>query len=124
MLIFLMNNSMPVAYLIIALVHLSINVLISYAYGCRCQLNDDVTPMPVVRWFKNEIEINQTKDVTLTFDETSYISTLQILNCIPENEGTYSCLAENEAGIAETSASLAMKSTCARKHRLNFDRVW
>ena len=66
--------------------------------------------MPTIRWFKEQIEVEKTKNVTIGFDEQTYVCTLRILDCIPEEEGTYRCVAQNEVGLAETSASLIIES--------------
>lgn len=65
--------------------------------------------MPSISWYKQEIEIQQNKDIIITFDERTYITTLEISNLTTKDEGVYRCIAENIAGSAETSATLTIQ---------------
>lgn len=68
-----------------------------------------MTPRPSVRWFRDGVEIEVSKDITIEYDEERFISTLEINDCFPENGGSYSCVAVNEAGSARTEAFLEIR---------------
>jgi len=76
---------------------------------CSAELNHDVRPHPVITWFREEQAITQTKNLTITYDEQRFTTTLDISDCFPENQGLYRVKAQNEAGVAESTAFLEVK---------------
>lgn len=75
--------------------------------------------MPSVTWTKNNQPLQESKSVVIVFDERTFKSTLEITDCFPENFGSYTCIAVNEAGRAETTAELEILRKLIESIRCN-----
>ena len=82
----------------------------------ECQVR--AFPRPVVKWFKDDVEISSlTGDGRVTAEErttdtggsgSSSILRLSILDADKTDEGAYRCKAENEEGVAATTGYLSV----------------
>lgn len=72
----------------------------------ECQLIGH--PMPEVTWLLDQVEIRDTK-VYVMQSTAEGVCTLDIAEAFPEDEGEFTCRAENEYGTTETTAELIVK---------------
>ncbi|MEQ2180641.1 hypothetical protein GOODEAATRI_003264, partial [Goodea atripinnis] len=56
-------------------------------------------PRPLIRWYKNDVEVEESPGVTLEEDGTLIIERVK-----KDDEGRYECVAKNIEGLAKTSA--------------------
>ena len=84
----------------------------------ECQIR--AFPRPIVKWFKDDVEISSSEDGRVTADEwlvdtgSSSISSflrLSIRDARKDDEGAYRCKAENEEGVAATTGYLSVTGT-------------
>lgn len=66
-------------------------------------------PVPMITWFVAGIPLKNSKDFKITLHNN--IAKLVICKVYPDDEGDYTCRAENEVGVAETTASLVVEGT-------------
>jgi len=64
-------------------------------------------PEPTFKWFKDDLEINESEKYKLTYLEDKL--TLDVLNCTADDEGMYKCEAENQCGNDMTMARLIVE---------------
>lgn len=71
----------------------------------------DGQPQPVLRWFKDNMEIEESARITIEYGKkVGDICRLKIKKLEPEDEGVYTCTAENETGFASTSSNVEIIS--------------
>ena len=68
-------------------------------------------PLPVVTWYKDDMEITHNSRYNITFDEDHGVIMLMIKNVTATDEGSYLCRAENSEGVASTASYLVVKGT-------------
>lgn len=73
----------------------------------RCRVSG--TPTPVVRWFRDGMPLANNPDYRTTFNAESGEATLKIDETFREDNGMFSCSAENSGGMAVTEASLNVR---------------
>lgn len=66
-------------------------------------------PPPVVDWYKGKDRLEDEGRVEMVDDEDSGTYSLTIKDTLPEDAGTYKCIAENEEGQVSCKAALAVK---------------
>jgi hypothetical protein len=69
------------------------------------------SPMPTISWFHDDKNVTDSEDFTITFDIDSGVCKLIIVECFPEDRGTYRCIGVNPAGEAMTSCRIEIKET-------------
>lgn len=67
-------------------------------------------PMPVISWYHNDENIDKSQDYVFTYDRLTGKVYLVILDCFPDDEGHFMCIAENVAGRATTKCYLTVCS--------------
>lgn len=67
-------------------------------------------PEPVVKWFREDIEIVSSPDFELSRTDTVY--RLQISEVFPEDAGKFTCTASNALGTETTEAYLYVQRKC------------
>ncbi|KAF7218452.1 transcript variant X9, partial [Nothobranchius furzeri] len=72
----------------------------------RCQVQGD--PQPNVRWRKDDIEVPRGR-YEIKYDKEDYV--LRVKKTSVNDEGTFTCVAENRVGKLEASASLTVRGT-------------
>lgn len=70
----------------------------------------DARPEPIVKWYREGIEIQNTPDYTITFQEG--VCTLIILEVFPEDAGKFTCVATNAEGRSVSEAFLQVEREC------------
>lgn len=71
-----------------------------YQFECKVEGN----PLPTVQWFKNGTCIDNSPDYSITYNNGEAV--LKIEEVILDCKGEYACKASNQAGTAQSSASL------------------
>uniref|UniRef100_A0A8C6KGA5 Roundabout, axon guidance receptor, homolog 2 (Drosophila) n=1 Tax=Nothobranchius furzeri TaxID=105023 RepID=A0A8C6KGA5_NOTFU len=71
----------------------------------RCQVQGD--PQPNVRWRKDDIEVPRGR-YEIKYDKEDYV--LRVKKTSVNDEGTFTCVAENRVGKLEASASLTVRA--------------
>ena len=66
-------------------------------------------PSPTVSWYFNSQQIHPSQDFMINVDVNRGESTLVIVEVFPEDEGEYTCKAENPLGTAVTHCHLFVK---------------
>ncbi|XP_012286354.1 titin [Orussus abietinus] len=64
-------------------------------------------PLPTAQWFKNEINVDNSPDYSITYNNGEAI--LEFDNLTLEDEGSYTCKATNALGWISTSAPLTVE---------------
>ena len=64
-------------------------------------------PEPVIKWYKNEIEITNKADYEITYKNGRAM--LTIPEVFAEDAGTYVCVSTNEAGTCRSTGELQVK---------------
>ena len=64
-------------------------------------------PEPVIKWYKNEIEIDNKADYEITCENGRAM--LTIPEVFSEDAGSYVCVSSNKAGTAKSTAQLTVK---------------
>jgi hypothetical protein len=67
----------------------------------------DAHPEPIVKWFREEIEIENSPDYILSQTETTY--TLTIAEVFPEDAGRFRCVATNAEGSVKSETTLRVE---------------
>lgn len=77
------------------------------------QARFDVTiegnPLPVVDWFKGKDKLEDEGRYVMMDDEEAGIFTLIVEDTVPDDAGTYKCIAANEEGQTSSKAALVVK---------------
>lgn len=66
-------------------------------------------PLPEVDWFKGKDKLEDEGRYVMMDDEEAGIFTLIVEDTVPDDAGTYKCVAANEEGQASSKAALAVK---------------
>lgn len=74
------------------------------AFELDCKV--DGNPLPTVLWFKNKINIDNSPDYIITYNNGEGI--LKFDQVLMEDQATYSCEATNRLGQASTSCFLTV----------------
>ena len=77
---------------------------VPYGSNTSFSLNVQAKPEPEVKWFHNGKEINQSRKYHIT--NISGVLTLQIINCVTEDAGTYRVVCRNTKGETSDYATL------------------
>ena len=77
---------------------------VPYGSSTRFSLNVQAKPEPEVKWFHNGKEIHQSSKYHIT--NISGVLTLQIINCVTEDAGTYRVVCRNTKGETSDYATL------------------
>ena len=75
----------------------------------RFDVTVEGNPLPVVDWFKGKDKLNDEGRSVMMANEEAGIFTLIVEDTVPEDAGTYKCVAANEEGQASSKAALAVK---------------
>lgn len=72
------------------------------------QLTCTVTgnPQPELAWFHNDKSIDKSEDFVITYNKKTGKCELLIVECLPDDKGTFKCVASNSAGQAVTNCVL------------------
>ena len=68
-------------------------------------------PPPVIDWYRGKEQLEDKGRIEMVDSEETSIYSLTIKDTIPEDAGTYKCVAKNEEGEASSKAALAVKET-------------
>ncbi|XP_037534255.1 roundabout homolog 2, partial [Nematolebias whitei] len=71
----------------------------------RCQVQGD--PQPNVRWRKDDIDVPRGR-YEIKYDRDDYV--LRVKKASINDEGTFTCVAENRVGKLEASAALTVRA--------------
>ena len=63
-------------------------------------------PQPEVSWFHNDKNIDGSEDFVINYDRSSGKVDLVIVDCLPDDQGVFKCMATNVVGQAVTTARL------------------
>ena len=74
--------------------------------GEDVQFTVQIEGEPDVSWYKNDILLEDTGRYVIVDQDEDQIFTLAVEDVLPEDEGKYRCVAENEAGKSESVAEL------------------
>ena len=66
-------------------------------------------PQPSVSWFHNNKCIDRSEDFVLNYDRKTGKTDCVIVECLPDDEGTFKCVARNSSGTAVTSGKLTIR---------------
>lgn len=75
----------------------------------RFDVTVEGNPLPVVDWFKGKDKLDDEGRCVMMANEEAGIFTLIVEDTVPEDAGTYKCVAANEEGQASSKAALAVK---------------
>ena len=75
----------------------------------RFDVTVEGNPLPVVDWFKGKDKLDDEGRYVMVANEEAGIFTLIVEDTVPEDAGTYKCVAANEEGQASSKAALAVK---------------
>ena len=75
----------------------------------RFDVTVEGNPLPVIDWFKGKDKLNDEGRSVMMANEEAGIFTLIVEDTVPEDAGTYKCVAANEEGQASSKAALAVK---------------
>ena len=71
------------------------------------------TPMPEVNWYHNHKNIDQSEDFVITYDRNTGKVELVIVDCLPDDQGRFRCIAKNPAGQAVSECTLTVRPATA-----------
>lgn len=77
--------------------------------AARFDVQVDGNPLPMVEWFRGKDKLEDEGRYVMDDAEEEGRHTLIIEDAVPEDAGTYKCVASNEEGQATTKAALAVK---------------
>ena len=75
----------------------------------RFDVTVEGNPLPVVDWFKGKDKLDDERRYVMMEDEEAGSFTLIVEDTVPEDAGTYKCVAANTEGQASSKAALAVK---------------
>lgn len=82
---------------------------VPHGSNTKFTLNVQAKPEPEVRWYHNGKEIHKTSKYHMT--NISGVLTLQIINCVTEDAGTYRVVCKNDKGETSDYATLDVAGT-------------
>lgn len=65
--------------------------------------------MPEISWFHNHRCIDKSEDFVITYDQQTGRIDLVIVDCLPDDQGRFRCIAKNAGGQAITECTLTVK---------------
>lgn len=71
---------------------------------------DGVRPL-TIEWFHDGLNITESEDFVISFDDNTGVASLFITEVFPEDRGVYKCVVQNEFGISETVSELHVVSS-------------
>ncbi len=66
------------------------------------------TPPPEISWFHNHKCIDRSEDFVINYDRETGKIDLVIVDCLPDDQGIFKCIARNPAGQAVTECNLTV----------------
>lgn len=66
-------------------------------------------PVPEVSWYHNHKCIDKSEDFVITYDQQTGRIDLVIVDCLPDDQGRFRCIAKNPGGQAVTECTLTVK---------------
>jgi hypothetical protein len=72
-------------------------------------------PTPEVSWYHNHKNIDQSEDFVITYDRTTGRVELVIVDCLPDDQGRFRCIAKNPAGQAVSECTLTVRPAASAK---------
>ena len=72
----------------------------------NCQVTG--VPSPDVFWFHNDKSIDKSEDFVINYERKTGKIELVIVDCLPDDSGTFKCIARNNAGEDLTAATLTV----------------
>lgn len=88
-------------------------VLNGFKHSFECIVNE--APEMTIKWYKNGIELQNTEQTLISYDNKTGLCTLLIPEANLNDNALYSCKASNYFGMAETSAYLKVKEAVKSK---------
>ena len=67
-------------------------------------------PKPEISWFHNDRCIDNSEDFVLNYNRETGKCDCVIVECLPDDQGTFKCVARNQAGQAQTECRLTWKA--------------
>jgi len=67
-------------------------------------------PKPAISWFHNNKNIDKSEDFVLNYNAETGKCDCVIVECLPDDQGTFKCIAKNEAGETSTECKLIWKA--------------
>ena len=67
------------------------------------------TPAPEITWTHNNKSIDKSEDFVITYDRTTGKIDLVIVDCLPDDQGLFRCIAKNPMGQAVTQCTLTLR---------------
>lgn len=71
------------------------------------EITIEAHPEPIVKWYREEVEISNSPDFILSQTENTY--TLTIVEAFPEDSGRFSVVATNAEGSAKSETYLRVE---------------
>lgn len=65
------------------------------------------TPPLKITWYKNDAAVTESDNIRMTFDGS--VAVLEIFNTTANDDGVYTCEAQNDAGTKSCSSTLSVK---------------
>lgn len=65
-------------------------------------------PKPQVNWYHNDKCIDKSEDFVISYDIEAGKADCMIVECLPDDQGSFKCIATNEAGQAVTECNLTI----------------
>jgi titin len=75
-------------------------------------------PKPEVHWYHNDKNIDKSEDFVISYQADNGKCDCVIVECLPDDQGTFKCIATNEAGQAVTQGSLKVKPAMAGRRQM------
>lgn len=66
-------------------------------------------PQPQISWFHNNRCIDKSEDFVINYDKNTGRTECVIVECLPDDEGTFKCVARNSSGTAVSTGKLTVK---------------
>lgn len=80
--------------------------ILCFYQGDDVQFNVQIDGEPEVNWYKDDVQLQDVGRFVIVDQVEDQIFTFAIEDVVPEDEGQYRCVAENEAGKSESVAKL------------------
>lgn len=68
-------------------------------------------PVPEISWTHNNKNIDKSEDFVITYDKSTGKIDLVIVDCLPDDQGLFRCIAKNALGQAVTQCTLMLRGT-------------